>query len=179
MAVTESYKALLVETHAANKWGSSGKSWAERVFYRIGPMKARDLLDFGCGRGTFKVAMARYTNTPVNEYDPGVPGKDGKPGAADIVVSTDVLEHIEPDQLDETLKQLRKLTRKELFLVISCRPANQILPDGRNAHLIIKKPEWWLKKLEQALPGWAAIIHEPIYDKSKRLVISFINPKAK
>ena len=40
-----------------------------------------------------------------------------------------------------------RLTKKVAFLVIACRPANRHLDDGRNAHLIVEPPDWWLKKI--------------------------------
>jgi hypothetical protein len=30
---------------------------------------------------------------------------------------------------------------------VSCRPANAVLPDGQNAHLIIESPDWWLERI--------------------------------
>ena len=35
----------------------------------------------------------------IKEYDPAIPGKDSLPEPADIVVCSDVLEHIEPNYL--------------------------------------------------------------------------------
>jgi len=31
-------------------------------------------------------------------------------------------------------------------------PANKEYPDGRNTHLILESPAWWVEKL--ARPGW-------------------------
>jgi hypothetical protein len=84
-----------------------------------------------------------------NEYDPAIPGKDTLPSFADLVVSTDVLEHIEPDRLDSVLGHLRMLARKAVFVVVSLKDSNKILADGRNAHLIIRPSKWWLKRFVQ------------------------------
>jgi hypothetical protein len=60
-------------------------------------------------------------------------------------MSTDVLEHVEPVYLEETLKFLSTKSRY-IYHQIACSPAKLILPDGRNAHLIIEGQEWWRQK---------------------------------
>ena len=83
----------------------------------------------------------------VREYDPGIKGKDSLPEPAQMVVCIDVLEHIEPDHLPAVLNHLKELTREVLYLTVACYPAQKHLADGRNAHLIIEPPSWWLPKL--------------------------------
>ena len=58
-----------------------------------------------------------------------------------------MLEHIEPDCLDDVLLHLRTKVKKRLFFAISLRPAGKTLADGRNAHLIVESAEWWLERL--------------------------------
>ena len=84
----------------------------------------------------------------IAEYDPAIPGKNELPEPADLVVCTDVLEHIEPGLLPNVLEHLRSLTRKCFFFAIDCGPANKHFPDGRNVHLIQEPPLWWLNKLD-------------------------------
>lgn len=79
-------------------------------------------------------------------YDPGVPEYEEMPEPAEMVVCIDVLEHIEPDLIDDVLDHLESLTEKVLFATVHMLPAGKILPDGRNAHLIQKPPAWWLPK---------------------------------
>lgn len=104
------------------------------------------LLDYGCGKGTLKDALPEIE---IIEYDPAIPGKDALPEPADMVACLDVLEHIEPDRLDEVLQHLASLARHEMFFTISTRPAHKNLPDGRNAHLIVQDAEWWADRLEK------------------------------
>jgi hypothetical protein len=94
----------------------------------------------------------------VFEYDPGIPGKDHLPKPADLVVCTDVLEHIEPELLDGVLRHLYLLAGRGAYLVIATRLARELLPDGRNAHLIVQEPPWWLAKLKAQ--GWRKLRHE-------------------
>ncbi len=86
----------------------------------------------------------------MREYDPAIEGKDGRPVFADLVVCTDVLEHIEPDRLDNVLTHLRTLARRAVFVVINTQPSNKTLTDGRNAHLIVEPAVWWYERLQVA-----------------------------
>ena len=83
------------------------------------------------------------------EYDPAVESKRGLPDPQDIVVCTDVLEHIEPELLDNVLGHMRDCMLKCGYFVISTIAAVSILGDGRNAHLIIEDKDWWKAKLEE------------------------------
>jgi hypothetical protein len=95
----------------------------------------------------------------IREYDPAIPGKDGEPEAAEFVVCTDVLEHIELDCLDEVLDHIRWLAGKYAFLNIATRPAVKVLPDGRNAHLIIESADWWKTRVERffTIVDWSPV----------------------
>lgn len=48
------------------------------------------------------------------------------------VYMTGVLEHIEPECLEQVLDHLQRLTRKIALLNIVTRPANKVLADGHN-----------------------------------------------
>lgn len=144
---TPAYRATLRERYTQPGWGASGYGWAPLVQSFAKKIGAHSILDYGCGRGTLKTAMPDWD---VREYDPGIIGKDGEPEVADLVVSTDVLEHIEPPLLDNVLTHIRWLARKGVFLNIALGPAKEILPDGRNAHLIQKPVDWWMVRLRDA-----------------------------
>jgi hypothetical protein len=104
-----------------------------------GLARSRDVLDYGCGRGT----LAQALDFPIRMYDPCIAGLDAPPQPADVVACTDVLEHIEPDCLDDVLDDLKRVVRAYGLFVIANRPASKILPDGRNAHLIQEPWPWW------------------------------------
>mgnify|MGYP007000267248 len=70
------------------------------------------------------------------------------PEKTDLVYSSDVLEHIEVDQLETVIDKLYSIANKYQYHLIACHPAKKRLSDGRNAHLIIEKPEWWKAVLE-------------------------------
>jgi hypothetical protein len=84
---------------------------------------------------------------PIWEYDPAIPEKAESPRPADLVVCTDVLEHIEPDHLKAVLKDLKRCVKRMGYFVINTGPARKTLPDGRNTHLIQQDREWWRNTL--------------------------------
>lgn len=110
----------------------------------------KSILDYGCGKGliidSLNKHLVSHTYT-VNGYDPCVSQFASQPEPADIVICTDVLEHIEPEKIESVLKHIKDLTGKICYLIIDLLPAQKNLPDGRNAHLIIAHPGWWLNQL--------------------------------
>ncbi len=151
--ISPAYKQLQVELHASPRgYGGKGSKWAPAVRALIDQFSATSVLDYGCGQGSLKTALQALCDTSIrlSEYDPAIPMKNGWPEFADLVVCTDVLEHIEPDRLTHVLAHLRTLARKAVFVVIATRPSNKVMSDGRNAHLIQESPEWWAETLRQS-----------------------------
>lgn len=156
--VTPSYKKQLERLHKTTKWGNDGAKHAAAVKDLVEKIKPDTILDYGCGKGALAEALK-----PVRcmGYDPGIPGKDQPPKPADLVICTDVLEHIEPDRLETVLKHIWNLTGKAAYLVIATRPAKARLPDGRNAHLIIQNEDWWKDKIRSMNFGIIDIDENP------------------
>lgn len=146
--ITEEYRALNAELHLTRPdYGRRGGRHAARVLELLLKLKAKSVLDFGSGKGGLKAALP---NIDIREYDPAIPGKDTTPEPADILVCTDVLEHIEPDFLDAALSEIARLTLKVGHIVIATQPdQTKLLPDGRNPHLIVQDAQWWRAKLRE------------------------------
>lgn len=141
--ISPEYKELISRYHADKEaWGSGSHRHAGLVADLA--EEGDTILDYGCGKGNLKRNLPGFV---VNEYDPGIPGKDAKPEPADVVVCTDVLEHIEPEFIDKVIGEIYSLTRKVAYITIAMRPARAVLPDGRNAHLIVEDWDWWREKL--------------------------------
>lgn len=144
MLITDEYRKLNEQLHNSNDgYGRSGHKWADLVRHILASTNATTVLDYGCGKKTLQEALG----FEIASYDPAVPGCDATPAAADVVVCSDVLEHIEPDCLDEVLDDIRRCTKEVAVLVVATRPAKKVLADGRNAHLIQKPINWWLREI--------------------------------
>lgn len=141
--MSESYRALNRELHKDPVYGVSGHQWANSLLKFCREMGTHDILDYGCGKRTLEKALGFR----IKNYDPCIPGLDGEPEPADIVACIDVLEHIEPECIDNVLAHIASLSKKGCYLMVANRPARKMLPDGRNAHLIQEGPEWWLPKI--------------------------------
>lgn len=127
-------------------YGIIGFRWvkkAEEICSRNG---YTTVLDYGCGKGTFKAAAPEWMT--VHEYDPAIPEKR-KPVPAELVVCTDVLEHVEPRYLNNVIAHIREMGQHAL-IVVSTTASDKSLPDGRNAHLILADDGWWYYKLSQS-----------------------------
>lgn len=144
--ISDEYLKLNRQLHEENSsYGSSGKYRAAVVEELSKKLATQNILDYGCGKGT----LAQALPFPIVEYDPAIPGKDQEPAPADIVVCTDVLEHIEPDFLQFVLGDIVRCTKQLAYLVIHTGPAKKTLPDGRNTHLIQQGRVWWYRMLEK------------------------------
>jgi SAM-dependent methyltransferase len=105
-------------------------------------LKPRKVLDYGCGhadslsfiKGNFK----RY------KYDPAIEEYSKLPEGEhfDIIICTDVMEHIPVQGIKDILEWIRRHAYFAFFSM-SCVKAVNILPDGSNAHCTIYAPEEW------------------------------------
>jgi len=143
--ISEAYRAANARLHdALPYYGSYGGRHAEQVRALMSRRDCKTLLDYGAGKGGLALAMS---DVPVTNYDP-VTFPD-EPEPADFVACLDVLELIEPECFKAVLWHLRSKVLKAGFLTIATRPAKKVLADGRNAHLIVRPPEWWLPKFQK------------------------------
>lgn len=154
--ISDEYKALITQKHDVRPWGGTGASWVPTLKPIIEQYGGNldmpfSVLDYGCGRGTLKPALEKALPWVwVDEYDPGVRGKQHVPeGKYDYVVCTDVLEHVEEDKVDNVLAHIEELAGRGIFLLIVFTPSKSSLPDGRNTHILIRELKWWEGKLKQ------------------------------
>jgi hypothetical protein len=144
MNFSNEYAALQHQFHIDRPdYGMSGMKYAEHILQLANKLKTRDILDYGCGKATLQKSLP----FPIQNYDPFIDEYKQSPVPAQLVVCTDVMEHIEIEYLDNVLEDIRDLTTKLAFFQIATRPAAKFLPDGRNAHLIQENVNWWLKQL--------------------------------
>ena len=137
----------------------------------------KTLLDYGCGKAIpydkdrckevdlrhpiqklcnlksfdlYDPAYEKYTTLPNKKYD--------------IVVCTDVLEHIAEQDLDYVLTEILSHSKKIVFLNISCQPALKHFKEGKfkgkNVHISVFDPSWWGHKIGNI---WNKFNHLKVY----------------
>ena len=166
--ISDGYLALQLELHKNPDYGTTGAG--SRIWKFT---DSRDVLDYGCGKKTF----ARGLGFSIQNYDPCVEGcNDREP--AELVVCTDVMEHIEPEFLDAVLADMASLTLDLCYMTIATHPAIKTLADGRNAHLIQQDAKWWLERISEHFDidgcilwprGFEVLARRRFYERSKVL----------
>lgn len=148
MSYSNSYKEELKDLHRSKAFGTKS-SIPQEVVNCIERYQVTSILDFGCGKGNFLTTLKEnYPDIEIFGFDPGNDLFSTLPAKVDMIYSSDVLEHIEPDHLTETLIDLKTRCSKVMYHLIACHPAKRGMKDGRNAHLIIESPNWWRSKLQ-------------------------------
>lgn len=129
------------------EYGVASVHFAPIVTNIVNSAEVDELLDYGCGKGRLAGALKPQKALAVYGYDPGIEGLDSSPDPTEMVVCIDVLEHVEPDHIDDVLDDLKRVTMRLGFFSIHTGPAIKVLSDGRNAHLIQEDYTWWMPKL--------------------------------
>ena len=167
--ISAEYRQLNEQLHRDNlAYGVGGGQHGPIVEELKKTCECESVLDYGCGKGY----LAKVLTFPIWEYDPAVPGKDESPRSADLVVCTDVLEHIEPDKIDFVLSDLKRCIKKVGYLTIHLTPAMKTLPDGRNTHLILQSKQWWTERLQRYFQIGK------IFEKKSEIIV-IVGPKIK
>jgi|TARA_R110000744_G_scaffold57087_4_gene120168 hypothetical protein len=144
MLITEEYRELNKQLHKDNKsFGITSAIYSDSILDMCNAINEEDVLDYGCG----KAELARLLPFKIQSYDPCIEKYSNRPRPANVLVCIDVLEHIEPECLDDVLEDIRSFTKKSIFLTVATAEALKKLPDGRNAHLIVQDYTKWLPKL--------------------------------
>ena len=148
---TDIYKNQLYEQHIENKNWGQGSSLTKLKYFKefLEENQCKTIIDYGCGKSNFKGFIEKDYDYKVTEYDIGIAGKDTLDEAADFIVCVDLLEHVEPDCLDNVLRHIQKYTLKGMFFSICKVKSHSSLKDGTNMHRIINDEDWWYSKVLQ------------------------------
>lgn len=162
----EKYKAIWAR---GDYTSSTAINYAE---YLIGKIGGR-ILEIGCGRGISLDILNRNGCCKCTGVDITLEGtKTGAPvfeavawdlpfenDSFDYSFSTDVLEHIPPGFVKETLKEIGRVTRNKTFHQIAVVEAVTEY-QGSQVHLTVEPGTWWDKqfkkycKIESELKYW-------------------------
>jgi hypothetical protein len=164
--ISDEYLSVLHQWHRERPGhqGRSGFKYVDDLLPVIRQYEIKTVLDYGAGQCSLEPAIKNiWRNWKIawTNYDPAHPDIAELPeGKFDLVVSTDVLEHVEPERLEAVLDNIHGYAQKYVFLQISCREAAAVMPDGRNAHLIVQEREWWIEKVQAHFPDFEMYVPE-------------------
>ena len=148
--ISNEYRTELRNYHKQEEtWGVGPKWNILRICNFLYENKVERMFDYGCGKGWYLPLMLPIE---ISNYDPAVLKWSVEPKAEDYLTCFDVLEHVEPQYLDNVIEHLISKFNKKALVIISTRKAQETLPSGRNAHLIVKPAEWWIEKLSSQCP---------------------------
>lgn len=147
MLISDEYREMQKTLHENPEYGVSSVLYAPVVDLVISQHQIKEILDYGAGKCRLRDALENKID--YYPYEPSNSEWSATPEPRELVACIDVLEHIEPECLDDVLDDLRRCVLKYGIFTIHTKPAQKILPDGRNAHLIQEQPDWWKEKLNK------------------------------
>lgn len=138
-----------IEIHKKNPSYGSGPSQNDLRMIRdeLRDIKINSAIDWGCGNS--RALEKLFPNAKLTFYDPAIPGRDALPKARfNIGLCTDVMEHVPETEIDAMMKSMADVCDDWIF-IIHMFPANQLLPDGSNAHVSQHDAMWWVKRISK------------------------------
>ena len=138
-----------------NFHGCSILQHADSIGKMVRVLRAKTYLDFGCGRGDAYRSPHKLWHhlgldrKHVTLYDPAFSRDDALPPAGrkfDLVVCSDVLEHVPSEEVDAFIERLFGHARHGVWASVCCRKAKKFFSDGTNLHVCVKPFDWWHEK---------------------------------
>ncbi|MDY4841478.1 MAG: methyltransferase domain-containing protein [Alphaproteobacteria bacterium] len=132
------------------EFGTSSPLYYREVCLAIDFLKPKSVLDYGCGKGLLLEQLKKkYPEIFFYGYDPGVEGKDTLPvKTADLVINTDVLEHIPENEIEDVVNQISKIS-SNVFFGLHHALAGAKLPNGENAHCTVRPTFWYFNLFDR------------------------------
>ena len=148
-SITPELLEYYTRLHKETDYGTTGaRNAGPEIVRTLGSRSIETILDYGAGSGSLGAYTLGRLPAVWTEYDPAIDGKDVLPeGPFDAVVSTDVLEHIEPHLTDAALEEIFSRAKKTVCLYIACSPTGKLIEDGRDQHVNVQTPSYWLDKV--------------------------------
>lgn len=159
------------EIHAAKKYGFTSSAFKEQIQACINEIKPKVILEYGCGRSSLIEEL--IYDGEYYRYDPAIPEFSDVPvEKADFVINTDVLEHIPEKDLADVVGKIKGISNR-VFFNIATDYANEILPNGENAHCTVWPSEKWLSFLMKFFSE-----SEVVYSSEKKecIIITWHSP---
>lgn len=145
--ISEEYRKLNEQMHEEGMFDGIDSTWYEpQIREIVRKENIKSLVDYGCGVGVF---TPMFPELETHNFDPCVPKFNVEPPQCDMLVSFDVLEHVELPYLQTVLRHIKSLFSKVGYLAIATRlDRTKTLPDGTNPHKIVWPDHYWEKCLQ-------------------------------
>jgi hypothetical protein len=152
--ISPEYREYLTAARSP-KWGATAAQYSgDRIagFLKEFP-EIETILDYGCGCATLKdYVWDQGIEKEWTLYDPCVPEHSKHPdGKFDLVLTTDVLEHVEDAAMEAVLRDLAQLTGQYQFNEIACYKSGRQFPQGpykgHDYHINLKAPDQWVDRI--------------------------------
>lgn len=113
----------------------------------INDLNILSVLDYGCGKSKLLDLIKKNKKIKIYRYDPAIK-KYSKltKNKTDLVICTDVLQHVPLYDLDRVLKEIKSKGVYILFY-IKCTNHKTKLPNKTYANCTVYDKKWWLEKL--------------------------------
>lgn len=113
----------------------------------INHLNILSVLDYGCGKSKLLDLIKKNKKIKIYRYDPAIK-KYSKltKNKTDLVICTDVLQHVPLYDLDRVLKEIKSKGIYILFY-IKCTNHKTKLPNKTYANCTVYDKKWWLEKL--------------------------------
>lgn len=128
-------------------YGASSKKLFDKILTIVNEYKPKSMLDYGCGKSPLAVMLFDATHIPCYKYDPVFEEYCIIPiNKVDLVICTDVLQHIPESELDENLKEISNLGNL-CYYKIKCTDHPTRFPNGEPTNCTIYNKYWWKGEL--------------------------------
>ncbi len=162
--LAETYRR--VWSHPSYRNYAPGERSIDGMIAELGPRLGASFIDFGCGTGRPAQEIARrgYHVLAVDFADNCLDNMVDVPFlVADLTAlpmlsaqfgyCTDVMEHIEPERVDDVLAGIARCVRGAVYFAISTvKDSFGPALEGKQLHLTIERAAWWKSRLHSHWP---------------------------
>ena len=148
--IQEYYDIYLKHYENGKVYGRSSEDLLNILSPHIIKLNPKSILDYGCGRSSLINYFWNDGKRQLYKYDPAIREyRDLPKKPIDLVICTDVLEHIPIGYLQIIFAKIINISEKVIFGV-STIPARQKLSNGDNAHITILNFNQWVDRITGA-----------------------------
>jgi len=182
------YNSITREVHKNYYKGKNpnqvvGLNWGKPFYVDIGKLDIKSVCDVGCGNGQFlndlsewegveyenlygidlitvsqnmviKNPKIKYFSGPANKIPIG-------DKSVDLLTSFDCLEHLHPEEVENTLKEFSRVTKRYFMFTITHKESLESYR-GKNLHSCVEQFDWWVEKISQ-YATLRKVLHKKIY----------------